>query len=73
MPDAEPNPALLRELVYVPLIPWQCTQCGASGHVESSEYQIEIFERAWSAHEISSPICCREFSSSFVLIKEPQE
>lgn len=61
------------ELIYVKTVPWRCTRCGASGHVEYSDYRHEVFERAWAAHELADPLCCLVHASTFVFLEESPE
>ncbi len=61
------------ELTYVKTIPWQCTCCGAHGHVEDPRYRWQIFERAWSEHERADPDCASQFEGRYVLIEETTE
>lgn len=72
--DLEPNPALLREFDYVPLVQWQCTRCLSFGYVEFSHYDCQIIERAWTAHELAAPDCCQQAGHKYVFTKkEPAE
>lgn len=71
---AEPNPSLIREFDYVPLVPWYCTACLSSGHIERSLYRWQDCERAYSAHAVADPECAgRPEGHKYVFIEEPPE
>lgn len=59
------------DLIYVVTVPWQCTNCLSSGHVEASLYRWQTIERAWAAHERADPDCCREYAGKYVFVDPP--
>lgn len=74
MVNTELSLSSLGELDYVPLIPWRCTVCLTSGHVEASRCRWQTIERAWTAHETADPICCSLYQGKYVFVeKEPEE